>query len=236
MYLKNLFLLIILFVTGNSVSVLTGPSTIDSEIRPISINEKGEVLCRTRFTKNEMGAQRSMKIEYGYCIVTKDSIIEFKTHELNPDAYPVNNYNAFNNHVEYWDSVFESCFKKNNLCYYGNDIAKDYGFESCNIEYYKLDKIIQIEEFENIKKVNLGKNKQIALQGGRSTKYCEEKYINILYDFGHFVILKNKIISFEDNQSIGADFDYYNPYTNENKKVINIGFEMSEINGILFIK
>ncbi|UAM99121.1 hypothetical protein K8354_04660 [Polaribacter litorisediminis] len=223
-------------MSGKSVSLFTGPSTINSEIRPISINEKGEVLCRTRFTKNEMGAQRSMKIEYGYCIITKDSIIEFITHELNPEAYPINNYNAYNNHSEYWNSVFESCFEKNNLCYYGNDIAKDYGFESCNIEYYKLNKIIQIEEFENIKKVNLYKNKQIALKGGRSAKYCEEKYVNILYDFGNFVILKNKKDSFEENLSIGADFDYYNPYTNENEKVINIGFDVSEVIGVLYIK
>jgi hypothetical protein len=53
-----------------------------------------------------------------------------------------------------------------------------------------------------------------------------------MYDFGNIVIMNNIKNEYEETQ-IGADFDYFNPWTNDNGDIENIGFEITRISGIL---
>ena len=90
MKITKQILLFILITTYFTAIYATGPSYIESEIRPISVNEKGEVLCRTRFVKNPTGAQTLMDVEYGLCVLTKNRIFSLSTHTINY-GYPAYN-------------------------------------------------------------------------------------------------------------------------------------------------
>jgi len=208
----------------------TGPSHINSEIKPISINEKGEILCRTRFSKNEIGAHKAMKITYGYLVITKDSIIQYVTQEIEPDGFA--DYETFLKITVYWDSIFNGCYDKDHLSEIGHRIKNQYHFDLCNISKYKIDKVLLKAEFENNKQIDLSNTNQLAINGAKSTDYFNNKNIHIMYDFGNVLILKNMNNEYEKTQ-IGADFDYFNPWTDVNGDIENVGFEISEISGIL---
>jgi len=231
--IKKYSLLIITLFTLHSVVFATGPSWIESKIRPISINENGEILCRTRFSKNEMGAQKAMKVVYGYCVITADTIIQFKTQEIEPDGYPVQNLNTFNQTIEFWDSIFYSPFNIDNLSEIEYRIKNHYNFNSSNISSYKVDRISKIKEIEDDKNITLETNPQKALNGAISTDYYKGKTIHILYDFGNILILRNE--STMEDAEIGAAFNYYNPWIDENGNEQNIGYDISFINGVLTI-
>jgi len=229
---KRFFIQLFLSIIFCSSVFATGPSYIDSKIRPISINEMGEILCRTRFTKNEMGAHKAMKITYGYCIITSDSIIQKTTQEIEPDGFP--DYDTYTEFVTYWDSIFNSEFDKENLSEIGYLIKKQFRFDSYNVASYKIDKIQTISKFSENKRIDIIKTKQWALNGAKNTEYFDSKMIHVLYDFGNVLILENVNNEFEEIQ-IGADFDYYNPWINKAGETENIGFDLSEITGVLMI-
>ena len=211
----------------------TGPSYISSKIRPISINDKGDILCRTRFTKNEIGAHKDMKITYGYCIITNNSIIQYVTQEIEPDGFP--DYDKYTEIVAYWDSVFNSGFDKEKISVVGHRIQNQFRFDSHNVESYKIEKTNAISEFSDKKGIDLRNIKQYALNGAKSTDYFDSKMIHVLYDFGKVVILENVHNEF-DRIQIGADFDYYNPLVNKDGETEDIGFDMIEITGVLMIE
>ena len=228
--IKRFLILTFLFIVLLGAVSATGPSYINSEIKPISINENGEILCRTRFSKNEMGAQRAMKITYGYLVITKDSIIQFSTQEIEPDGFP--DYKTFSKLVRYWDSIFNSCYDNDKLSEIAHGIKNQYQFDLCNVSKYKINKVQKIFDFESKKQIDLTYTNQLALNGAKSTDYFDNKNLHIMYDFGNVVIMNNINNEYEETQ-IGADFDYFNPWTNDNGDVENIGFEITRISGIL---
>lgn len=228
---KSYYILLLLTVMGINTLFTTGPSSIEAKIIPISVNEKGEVLCRTRFSKNETGAQKAMKITYGYCIISTDTITQHITQVIDPDGFP--DYDTFSKVVDYWNSIFNSCFNNNKLSEIGLKIKNQYHFNLCNVSPYKIDKKNRIHEFEKTKKINLKNTLQLSLNGAKSTGYYDNNKIHVLFDFGNVVILEN--INNENTQ-IGADFDYFNPWKNNSGDTKNIGFETSQITGILRIE
>ena len=125
--------------------VSTGPSTIESEITPISINKKGQILCKTRFTQNKMGSYNPMIVEYGFCILTNDSILEIKTKVLNPNKF--NNEDKYYEELKYWDKIFRRKTSTEQLYTIKNKILKNnYNFTEVNTDQYKVDKEISIVE------------------------------------------------------------------------------------------
>ena len=226
---KKYFLVLLLSMLFYGYVSVTGPSHITSEISPISINEKGDILCRTRFSKNEMGAHAPMKITYGYCVITADSISQYTTQEVDPNGFP--DYETFTKTTSYWDAVFKSSFNTDNLSVIGRKLKKLHLFESSNVSSYKTDKVLPIAEFETNKHIYLNHSPQWALNGAKSTTYNGDKTIHVLYDFGHIVILENDINI--NSKSTGADFDYFNPWTNAKGEIVNIGFDLSKVTGVL---
>lgn len=228
---KYLFLIAVMTLVQSAIFA-TGPSWIESKIRPISINEKGEILCRTRFSKNETGGHTVMKVVYGYCVISADTIIQYKTQEIEPEGFPPSELNTLNETIAFWDAIYNSCFDKDNLCEIGYKIRNQYHFDSCNVASYKVDKLIKMTDFEKNKTIDVERKPQKALNGALSTAYYEEKMLRVLYDFGNTVILEN-VNNEVDEIQIGADFDYFNGWTNEVGETKNIGFDNSEVTGIL---
>ncbi len=227
--MKKHILLLLLSILSYGYIRVTGPSHITSEISPISINENGDILCRTRFTKNEMGAHKPMKTIYGYCVITPDSIIEYKTQEVDPDDF--HDYNAFSKSIAYWNAIYDSGFDATNLSTIGNKLKHQYVFKSTNVSSCKTDTLMSIADFETNKSIDLDSTPQLALYEAKSTNYSKNNKLHILYDFGHVVVLENNINI--NANSIGADFDYFNPWTNTKGEIVNMGFDVSDVTGIL---
>ena len=213
--------------------VATGPSSIESEIIPISINEKGQILCKTRFTQNKMGAYNPMIVEYGYCILTDTSIIEIQTTILNPNTF--NNQDIYYEKRNYWDNIFRGKTSVQQLNTVTTQVLKNkYNFSEVNTDVYKVDREISILEFEKQKKISLKEKRQKALKNAKSTTYHSKKIVHIMYDFGDIICLINKTNS--DDIEIGAYFDYFIPWENENGIEEKLDYDINTIVGILNLK
>ncbi|WP_108805534.1 hypothetical protein [Aquimarina sp. Aq107] len=229
-----LFIGIFMFSLSNSMVSITGPSTIESRIIPISINQKGEILCKTRFSKNEMGAYSPMEIQYGFCIITKDTIKEFITKTLHP--IPESPYFKQKN---YWDTLFKSKTNQQQLDEINKIVLKNkYSFSLTDLNTFKINKVFSIYELEKSKNTSLKNNKQKALLGAKSKEYFNDQKIQVLYDFGNIIILDNDNNIDQNELELGANFDYHNSSnitTDNNGNKISLGFDISQVTGILVI-
>ena len=233
-------LLTVIVVAMYSLVFATGPSWIVSTIKPVSVNEKGEILCRTRYEENRMGAHWPMVVSYGYCVLHNGAITEIPiSMEFDPSKFPDDEINEFFKEKIQLDSVFNNCSDTSYLeplKSHVNEALLEYGFKPCNVNKYKVDKIFTKEQFEKNKKIKIADIPQKALRGATGTDYPEKPQnikIHVLYDFGKLVIVENKG---GEEGITGADFDYYNPWTDENGNKINIGFDYFAITGVFFIK
>jgi len=224
--LKKLLLSFILMIISFSL-LATGPSYINAEIRPISVNDKGEVLCRTRLVKNPIGAHDYMDVEYGFCVVTNGTInhlsskvLSFYADSLDGDTYM--------RYRQLYDSIFATvCFDKDVV----SELKKlldyeEYGFTKCNVERFNVGKITSISEFEKSKKIkDILKIPQYALDGGKGY-YDENENIHVLYEFGNIIFTENISQEFKE---VGARFDYVVPLFG------GIEYEYWKITGVIFL-
>jgi len=220
------FTLLLCYSMGN----ITGPSTIRSIIIPISINENGQILCKTEFTENRIGGYSPMKIHYGFCVITKDTIIEYNGKTINPSKLGEDDYYK---ESKIWNKIFISQTNDDQLMTINSKVLNNkYSFSEVNVKKYKVDKIISLHDFENQKNIYLKDHKQRALGNAKSTIYYETKVLNVKYDFGNILLLENTN-NYDDDGKVGANFDYFNPWTNKNYEIENIGFDVSTITGII---
>ncbi|WP_162897328.1 hypothetical protein [Aquimarina sp. AD1] len=230
----TLFIGLFMFSLSSSMVSITSPSTIESSIIPISINQKGEILCKTRFSKNEMGAYSPMEIQYGFCIITKDTINEFITKTLLPTPE-----SSYFKQKDYWDIIFKSKTNQQQLDEINKIILKNkYSFSLTDLNIFKINKVLSISKFEKNKNTSLKNNKQKGLKGAKSKEYFSDKKIRVLYDFGNIVILENDNNIDQNELELGANFDYHNSSnitTDNNGNNISLGFDISQVTGILII-
>lgn len=237
--MKRLHFIIFLTVIFFSCPLLaTGPSYIYSEIRPISINEQGDVLCRTRFLKNDMGSHWYDLIEYGLCVLTDGKIIEFNTKKLDSKWIQVEGKTPDPNKIseqdyiklqQYWDWLFDCSLNFEHLDGIEKQICNKYGFKESNVYKYKVDRVQLVSAFRREKKINLQNLKQQALRDAYSESFSDSDKINILYDFGSIVILHNQ---FDDDKVIGSEFSYTNPLF---ENVTDLKYDYFRITGVLFL-
>ena len=170
----------------------TGPSYINSEMNPVAVNTRGDVLCYTRFVRNEMGAHHPMPIVYGYCILTQDTIIHYtmKVLEWDDENTVLEDYEA---EQKLWEAIYKGSFKEK---YLTSAVREKYKFESGGVAAYKTDKMMSLSEFKEKKGIDLRKTRQKALFGGVSkNNYSQHgNKVYVRYDFGNVIILQNNII------------------------------------------
>ena len=218
--MKSILTIILFFCCLSSFA--TGPSSIRSELYPLSINEKGDILCRTRFEKNWMGAHVPMTVEYGLCVITGDTIIEYLTRRLIPD---LENDEPYYNERELLDKKFRLCLNYNHTSALESRLIDEYGFRECNCEPYKVDKVYSFNEFTKEKDVDLKSNRQKTLKN--TTSRLSYGNIKVAYDFGNVLILDN---IGEDETKYGTNFNFQYPlhYT-------WLTYEWFTISGVLFL-
>jgi hypothetical protein len=234
------YILVVLILSITISAFATGPSYIYAEINPISVNEKGDILCRTRFLENGMGGHWFQRVEYGLCILSDGKIIEYKTKILDPKNLAPDDSNPdrakkevteeeYNDLQKHWNWVFKTDLNFEKLSKQQQKICNEYGFKENNADKYKVDKLYSIETLEKERNIDLRKQKQLALKNGRSTEYIDTNKVRVLYDFGKTIIFDNDF--HEMPEDAGAAFDYKNSLL----KNENIGYDYYNITGVLFL-
>lgn len=222
--MKTIVTLITLNLLFISSIYATGPSYIFSEMRPVAINNNGDVLCYTRFERNEMGARMPMPRVYGYCILTQDTIIHYTMKVLEWDD---NNFEAYETDFNLWESIYKGSFKEK---YLTDFVREKYKFKTSGVGEYKINKTTSISEFNKSKSIDINKIRQKALFGGLSeNNYSQQNNkVHVLYDFGSIVVFQNNIL--EDEENYGSVFNYVN------YMFPDIGYEENRVTGVLFIE
>lgn len=229
---KTSVLLLLLFVS--TAIYATGPSYVRSWIRPVSVNKKGDILCRTRYEENTMGGHWYMSSEYGLCVITKGRIIEYRTKYLDNSIIGESDnatdkkiseeeYIKLQNH---WDWVYKIDLDFDNLSKQQQQICEKYGFKENNAKNYKVDKRMTLSEFNKEFGVDLSSKKQHALKGATSLGINNPE-IHLLYRFEKVFIFNNYYADYPEKDT-GDTFNYVNPSEGI--------FENFDITSILFLK
>lgn len=232
-------MLLLLFITFPVSTFATSPSFNTSQINPVSVNDKGEILCKTRYIEDNIGRNGNETAEYGLCVISNGRIIEYKTKTLSyPTGFSEDSIDEYKELKRHYDWNYEIDLDFNNLSEQQKRICDEYGFKENNVEQYKVYKIMKITDFEKERNTNLIENKQLALREARSTLY-NSKHILIIFDFGDILFLDNvfgecfKTISGE-NIDVGANFSYRNPLS-KNEYGLNEEYELNDVIGVLFL-
>lgn len=233
LFTNILLLFLIIFFPFSAFA--TGPSYLYAEINPVSVNNKGEILCRTRFVKNDTGGHWYNRFEYGLCVITNGEIIEYKTKILDPQIISDGSGESagkitgeeYLKLMKHWNWVYQIGLDFNNLSKQQKQICDQYGFKENNAEKYRVNKKEKIADFEKEKNTDLAKNRQLTLKKAKSVSY-ENRQVYILYDFGNVLILKNTYEEDLEND-VGAAFNYINSLYE------GLGYEYYLIAGVLFL-
>ena len=208
----------------------TGPSYIKAEINPISINQKGDILCKTRFESNWMGSHYYMDVNYGLCVLSNDSILEYPIFKLNMPKTEdeETNYIELNN---YWNNWFENDSSNSyNITEKEISLIQKYAFNNSNLEQYKRTDTLSIKEFEHRYNIDLNNRNFKALGKAYSLPFITEpensENIIVTFDFGNIVMTQSDGF---DESKVGLDFSYSFPY-GENE----ISFDIQNVSGVLF--
>lgn len=206
--MKTLFTLT--FLLAISLSYATGPSYVRSKIIPIAMNDHGEILCKTRYEENGMGAHAAIRVTFGFCIITEDTLISYPGVELDPDDYDYNDEKFFKQ-LDFWDNIFTSQTSERRLKSILTDVLKDeYRFEQCNAENYRKDKFYSLIQFKEAFGIDLNTQRQKALRGATSRSYQQDK-VKLLYQLGNIFFFDN-YHTYEEEEGYGAYFNYNNPF------------------------
>ncbi|MCD8102643.1 MAG: hypothetical protein LUE26_08790 [Alistipes sp.] len=220
---------VLLLVT--SALFATGPSFIKAEINPVAVNDKGEVLCRTRYEANPMGSSTFVDIEYGFCILSHNTIIE------PADRYvlkysPLYDMEAYLEHRAHWDSVFASPLDTVKPTDAERMYIGRYGFNRSNAAEYSCVVTTTVGEFMRERGTDLSAEPQKALRGGTG-RYLpggeRDPEVRLVYDFGNILVFRHEE-SYE-KQFPDSRFDYLNPIFGDEQ----VEYEISVVSGVLFL-
>lgn len=207
MHHKVLAYISVILLSASSLFA-TGPSYMQALIHPISINQDGYILCRTKFMQNPMGGYNYQDYEYGFCVIGPDSIVYEEAQVVKYDFY--NDDEIYMNHIAYWDSIFNSDFDNKHLSGIERQLNYRYDFHEANAHKYKRNDTIPIKQFiySNTFHDSIA---QYSLHGATGRFYEGQELVEVSYDFGHIIFIMNRQNSSNyDGHSpyIGAKFSY----------------------------
>lgn len=200
------FLLFLIFSLGYA----TGPSYVRSQFIPIAMNEKGQVLCKTRYEENGMGAHAAIRVVFGFCVITQDTIISYPGVVLDPNDYDYDDEKFFNQ-LDFWDKIYTSATSERRLNSIVTDVLQGaYRFDQCNAEDYRKEKMYSLNKFKETYGIDLKQQRQTALRSASSREYQQGK-VKLLYQLDDIYIFDN-YHTYEEEEGYGAYFNYPNPF------------------------
>lgn len=213
----------------SALCLATGPSHIYEKMRPISINHRGDVLCRTMHQYNDMGAHYPMDIEYGFAVVKADTIIRQTAFTLQYKSYPAVDYQK---HRAYWDSIYYSPLTRPRNDAQSEielDMCNAYNFEGSNVARFLVNDTLSIDQLKTKRKIDLTRTPLVSLHGSHSMATAETKDVEVVltYDFGNIIFFENNITPMDDWQEYSfLPFDRLNP-------MLPYYYELAYITGVL---
>lgn len=235
---RKIYLPIFLFFYSALSIFATGSSTLYSDIRPISINDRAVILCHTLFSKNPSGGLFVPDVEYGFCISANDTILQFMTKVVSIDNLIEDSqlndkaYQKFEQERKIIDSIFETDFNISETYRTNYPLQlKQFGFNKSNVQsFYKGDTLFvndYLKQFGN-KKTFIQK----SLNNGVANEIVSSKIIRT-YDFGDIIIFYNQEVGGCDGSEydIGAYFKYENKISD-----YDVGYDCQHVNDVYFKK
>lgn len=193
-----------------SLSYATGPSYVRSQLIPIALNDRGELLCKTRYEENGMGAHAAIRVVFGFCVITKDTLISYPDVVLDPNDYDYDDEKFFNQ-LDFWDNIYTSATSERRLKSIVTDVLQGaYRFDQCNGEDYRKEKTYSLDQFKESYGIDLTKQRQTGLRGATSRSYQQGR-VKLLYKLGNIFIFDN-YHTYEEEEGYGAFFNYNNPF------------------------
>lgn len=216
-----------LFATATTMSYL------ESDIQPIAVNEKGEVLCKTRFAANSTGGGYAYDfVHYGFCVLSNDSIHHFRGIHLGWVEYYEDEKYAF------WQAIYEKPPTDEKLTTIINEVLKGaFTFTELTAENYKVDKVMSKQTFRKNYQIDLDQKRQKALRGALSTKNSCQAKINVSYDFGSIILIKNESTccnDVDDGDDMITTGCYISYFFETCAEWGGFCFDLYEIDGVVF--
>jgi len=230
--MKKTIIALTVFCIISVATYATGPSDMESIIKPISINANGVILCKTKFQQNSMGARRLMPVHYGWALIFSDGKMkEYPFHFFDSDSY--SDTDLVFKHYNYLEKLFNQEIDWNNPPASLLPLIDKYKFSSDNVKKYLINKQMGRESFFKTYNLNVKDAAQLTLGNHHSTKFGDT--VHILFVINNVIFLKNHM-DIENCEKIpynpvGARFDFYIKYQNE-----LIDYDVFDITGIIKLK
>jgi hypothetical protein len=220
--------ILLFFALIPAFTYATSCSYVKSIIKPISMNEKGEILCKTWFGMNKTGGSYSYDIvKYGFCVLSSDSIHYYKGITLVNNGEEID----FEENMAFWDAIFNAETAVDQLKTIVSEVLEgSFGFTELNAAKFKKDAIIDHEKFQNQYGIDLNENRQESLFKGFSNKNTFNGKVHLMYDFGGTLFIENDMGCREADGygEKGCDFSY--SYKDRN----TYGFDIDIATGLIF--
>jgi hypothetical protein len=207
----------------------TGPSTLKAFLKPVSVNAKGFILCKTILEVNSTGARMIMPVKLGWAVVSQSGKIEeFPWFEFLPENYT--NHDLILNHYEYLTKIYNQTLDWKNPPLSLLHIIEKYGFKENNVKKYTRAQKLKRAVFLKTYALNEQTQVQTTLGKHRSTAYGE--HVLVSFAFKNIIFLNNTLDSANsDIPLLGAKFDF----TYQQDKD-SFDYEVFEITGIIPLK
>lgn len=220
---KTIMVIMLCFALGGVVFA-TGPSWMTSIIQPVSVNQDGVILCKTKFEQNSIGSRMIMPTQYGWAVIFPDGKIkEYPFHYFDTESY--SDWKLVFEHYSYLEEIFEAEIDWDKPPVSLLPLIDQYKFNSNNTKKYLVDKRISLEEFLKRYNLKISDAVQRTLRDHYSIKYGEN--VHVLYVIDKIIFLKNYTEG-EEYVRVGAEFDFY-IYDEET-------YETFDITGIIKLK
>lgn len=237
---KVLFVLlaIILMCSWGDNSYATGPSYADISIVPVTYNESGVILFKTRCVINLTGSHDFETTEYGWLVVSSEGIWEEIPHIiLDPAQLRQNGQSEQDILDEYhkYREEFLNEFSWESPPKSVQEIVATYAFQQPPLARQQDNPSSAREMLHSLfsrypeTEVYL---KQKSLKE-LSNYISQETVFNVTFSYAGVIVLKNID---REQQRIGAPFDIYNPMDlGDRHGCQDYGVEYQEIDGIILL-
>lgn len=227
MIVKKLWGLILSFLLCLQLGLATGPSIITSELVPLAINEKGDVLCKSRYSENRTGSHSHTATNYGLCMVKNGEVNPIPESDIHfaPDFSSPDYDEEFTAMQAQFDAI---TFVSDDLLvedFYEDLLAE--GFQKIELQDYVLEPQFSIDSFQKRWRVDYLQLPQVVLYNRELPKVygdyegsTEFLKVHLLYQINNQIWIEYEdcpldlSVDCDQYDTISPDF-YYADYGDE---------------------
>lgn len=225
-----LLLACIILLSGSADKFTTGPSSADATIIPVAYSwETGNILCKTHYYINEMGAHALLPEKYGWLVVNRNGLWEEYTHLNLPGEFGDMGYEDAEVLADKAKEEFDASFKLSEAPASVKPIIEKYLFNghlyapTHNRVFWTKDGIYNAQDSLLLDNTKLFAIEGLQNDGGYASSIGCAYYIDGVAFFNCYQTYEE---TNDDYATIGATFfnDLY-----------DYGIELYQVTGVCFI-